>query len=76
MISRLNNLDFLRAHIVVSKDTVNLFVMDFKFDFIKEDKPISLIEMNESEIIDNPFESLGAAILALLEEMKLIKKPC
>jgi len=31
--------------------------------------------MNESEIIDNPFESLGAAILALLEEMKLIKKP-
>jgi hypothetical protein len=30
--------------------------------------------MNKSEIIDNPFESLGAAILALLEEMKLIKK--
>lgn len=31
--------------------------------------------MNETEMIDDPFEALGAAILALLEEMKFAKKP-
>jgi hypothetical protein len=31
--------------------------------------------MNEPEVIDDPFEAFGAAILVLLEEMKLAKKP-